>query len=101
MTDNPLKFTMNLEMSTEYSTRSYALTLLQENVNVILLGKDRVRDDIVASQSSRKIIYREMNPGSSSLHSVHVSKHAINEHERVCFTRFHISTHFKVVEVGR
>ena len=100
MADDPLKFVMNLAMNARYSTRSYALGLLQGNVNDIQLGKDNARDEIMASQTSRKTAYREISP-SSSVHSIYVSRHTICEHERVCFTEFHISAHSLAVEVRR
>ncbi len=100
MVDDPLKFVMDLATSTRYSTRSYVLGLLQENIDDIQLGMDKVRDDIMVSQSSRKTTYREINP-DLSVHNIYVSKHTISEHERVCFTRFRISAHSLAVEVGR
>ena len=60
----------------------------------------RVRNEIAASTSSRRMVYKDINP-ELSVHSIYRHKHAVNDIHRISFTQFRVSGHSLVCETGR
>ena len=61
---------------------------------------EKVHSAITASNSSRCLVYKEINP-HFILHDIYKTKHVINEFQRISFTRFRICGHSLAVETGR
>ena len=98
--DDPLLFVMNL------ASRSNTVTgrLVREYMNND--PKDRssvmesVRDNIIRSDSSRRVTYKDLNP-SLVVHEIYRTKHTVDENHRLSFTRFRVSGHSLMCETGR
>ena len=98
--DDPFIFALNLVTGQRYNTRRYVLELVNEDVNDMQVGMGKVKESLLASHSSRRKTYLEMNP-NLTVNNIYMSKHNINERDRISFTRFRISGHSLAVEVGR
>lgn len=69
MDNDPLLFVVNTVINTRFTTRTYALGLLNSNVDDIAVGMETLKYNISQSTSSRRVTHREMNPSLS----VHIS----------------------------
>ena len=61
---------------------------------------ENVRDSIIHSDSSRPVTYKDLNP-NFVVHQVDRTKHTIDEKHRLSFTRFRVSGHSLMCEMGR
>ena len=100
MEDDPLTVAIKTSMENRYQTQPYIAELLSISTNDIENGVREMKDNISNSDSSKRTTYKQINP-DLSVHSVYKSKIPINEHFRVAFTRFRVSSHSLAVEVGR
>ena len=64
------------------------------------IAMEKLKCDISASDSSRRVTHREINP-SSTVHDIYTCRNGIREDLRISFTRFRLSAHWLAVEVGR
>ena len=100
--DDPLGFTLNLILNSRYNTRSYLNNLISDNyVDDCLSDKQVLKDNIMLSESSRRMTYRNTKNTSLSVHEIYTKRYNINEFHRIAFTRFRLSSHSLAVETGR
>ena len=100
MDDDPLVLVIKAVLEARYSTRTYVDGLIQETVDDIQIAKETLQNNIMTSDSSRRVTYREINP-DLKVHGIYSTKHNVPEHERILFTRFRLASHSLAVEVGR
>lgn len=101
MEDDPFALSLRNVMEIQYRTRTYIDDLLSHaNTNDIEVGFNELKTKLLVSNSSRRIVYRDLNP-NLSVHSVYNTKDIVSEHRRVAFTRFCVSAHSLAIEVGR
>ena len=78
--------------------------LVREFIELEPIGIERQRQDMIndirESASSRRQLYKIMNP-LFSVHCVYNCRQSINEVHRISFTRFRLSSHSLVCEMGR
>ena len=74
--------------------------MIHESIDDIRIAKEKLQYNIINSDSSRKVTYREMNP-DLTVHEIYTAKHNVPELERISFTRFRVASHSLAVEVGR
>ena len=72
----------------------------RDNVSDLSVLVGNVHRAIMTSQTSRCIVYRDINP-TMAVHDVYRTRHTINDLHRVSFTRFRVSGHSLAVETGR
>ena len=53
------------------------------------------------SESSRRIVYCNVNNTNLTVHDVYIKKQIIFEAHRLAFTRYRVSSHSLAVETGR
>lgn len=100
MNDDPLMLVIHKVLDTRYTTRTYVHGLIFNNLDDIILTTESLKNDILRSESSRRMTYREINPGLS-VHEVYRVRDSIPERERMSFTQFRLSAHSLAVETGR
>ena len=101
MTDDPLTFALLLLMNTQYNTKNYVRDLLNIDQSPIYDAMERIRRELLHSDSSRRITYRELMNTDLSTHDIYTTRHTVNELHRTAFTRFRGSAHSLAVETGR
>lgn len=98
--DDPLMFTIELvnrdNTTTSRIIREYCIRNVPDSKSLIR----NVYDRIAASNGSRCVVYRTMNPGYVT-HSVYKDRHTVNDRHRISFTRFRVSGHSLCIESGR
>ena len=98
--DDPLMFAVNLAMEANIvpgvAIRNFLNTEVPDSRSLMRCVYER----IAASDGSRCVTYRTINP-SFTVHSVYTERHAINDRWRMAFTRFRVSGHNLAIESGR
>ena len=69
MANDPLSFAINLLFNTRYNTRTYVEELL-DNVNHIDEAMVRIREEVLHSDSSRRITYRDVFDNDLTTHDI-------------------------------
>ena len=100
MGDDPLMFAMNLAREANIVPGVVISNFLSTSVPDTRSLMQSVYERIAASDGSRYVTYRTINP-SFSLHSVYTERHSINDRWRMAFTRFRVSSHNLAIETGR
>lgn len=100
MEGDPLVLVFEIASGNQHQTRNHIHKLLHTVTDDINEGVRELNWNISISTSSRRRTYKEINP-ILSVHSVYETKSHINEHHRVAFTRFRVSSHSLAVEMGR
>ena len=100
MGDDPLMFAMNLAREANIVPGVSIGNFLSTSVPDSRSLMQNVYERIAASNGSRYVMYRTINP-SFSLHSVYTERHSINDRWRMAFTRFRVSSHNLAIETGR
>ena len=98
--DDPLMFAVNLAMEANIVPGVTIQNFLNTGVPDSRSLMRCVYECIAASNGSRCVTYRTINP-SFTLHSVYTERHAINDRWRMSFTRFRVSGHTLAIESGR
>ena len=88
-------------MHTQYNTKNYIRDLLTIDQSPIYDAMERIRRELLHSDSSRRITYRELMNTDLSTHDIYTTRHTVNELHRIAFTRFRVSAHSLAVETGR
>ena len=102
MVDDPLGFVLKLVLNSRYNTRKYLHNLIHDNdIDYCKSEFQGIKDKIIRSESSRRVLYRNFMNSDLSVHDVYTKRHTIIEAHRVAFTRFRVSSHSLVVETGR
>ena len=76
--DDPLAFTINTVINFNTPTSRSIREMLSTDVSELEQTMQRVRNDIAASTSSRRMVYKDINP-ELSVHSIYRHKHAVND----------------------
>ena len=100
MVDDPLMYTILKITSVNNKTSNYIRHLIDDNVDDIFLAQEKLRNNVIQSESSRRITYRHLNFNVDT-HEVYRVKKFINDVHRMAFTKFRISGHSLAVETGR
>ena len=101
MRDDPFVLSLKIVMDNQYRTQAYINELLLDaKINDIEREFNDLKTKLLHSNSSRRIVYRDLNP-DLSVQPVYNAKYSVKEHHRVAFTRFRVSAHSLAVEVGR
>ncbi len=90
--DDPLSFVIKLVGGTNTVTGKLVREFINNNVKTLSVGMDSVTSSIANSDSSKRVIYRDINP-NFVVHNIYKVKHTINENRRLSFTRFRVSGH--------
>ena len=98
--DDPLFFVLNLVKGSNTATGKLVREFINNNVKNLSAAMDRVTSSIAHSDSSRRVIYRDINP-NLGVHDIYKIKHTINENHRLSFTKFRVSGHSLMCETGR
>ena len=98
--DDPLAFAIRAACDSNTHTGKIAKKMIRDEVVDMSKLLENVRNAVVASNTSRCVIYKDINP-DLSVHDVYKEKHIINEFHRMSFTRFRVSGHSLAVETGR
>ena len=102
MFDDPLGFVLKLVLSSRYSTKTYLSNLINNiEINDYHSALQSLKDNIISSESSRRVTYCNVMNTSLSVHNIYSKKHNISEYYRIAFTRFRVSSHSLAVETGR
>ena len=100
--DDPLSFALKLVLNNRYNTRTYLNNLINENsIDDIQSDMQSLKDSIITSESSRRIVYRDTMNNDLSVHNIYSKTHNICEFHRVAFTRLRVPSHSLAVETGR
>ena len=100
MQDDPLSFAIRTVANTNTHTGKLVQNFIANQPPVPTSLVTNVHSLIANSDSSRCLVYKEINP-DFLVHDVYRSRHTINEHHRIEFTRFRVSGHSLAVETGR
>lgn len=100
MTDDPLIFAINVTLNERYNTKTFVSDLLFHHKDDIAVAMESLKQNIILSDSSRKITYKEINPALTR-HELYTCRHGVREDHRLSFSRFRLSAHWLAVEVGR
>ena len=100
MVDDPLIHVMKVVFTTRIPTSKYIENLISGENKSIEEAMSALKLKITQSTSSRRIVYRSMNP-DFYVHDVYTRKTEIPEIHRMSFTRFRVSGHCLAVETGR
>ena len=79
MDDDPLGLAIKTVLGARYNTRNYVHSLIHASVDDTAEAMENLKDSIQNSSSSRRVTYKEMNPGLSVL-NVYLEKHNIPQH---------------------
>ena len=100
MHDDPLSFAIRVTTQANTHTGKFIKELLSNEVPSMTSLITKVHTAINASNSSRCLVYKEINP-SFTVHDIYRKKHVIDEFQRISFTRFRTCGHSLAVETGR
>ena len=100
MDDDPLSLSIKIVLENRYQSRAFVENLIYYEVDDIAEGLREIKANISRSTSSKRVLYKEINPTLSS-HPLYKAETHVREHLRVAFTRFRVSSHSLAVEVGR
>lgn len=85
MRDDPLIFAINTITTERHNSRAYILGLPNDNVDDIFIATETMKSNVNVSTSSRRTVYKEINPGLS-VSSIYTTKHNKARHERKAYT---------------
>ncbi len=93
MEDDPSALSLRTVMDNQYRTQAYINELLlHANINDIEMGFNELKTKLLDSNSSRRIVYKDLNP-NLSVHSAYNTKCCVTEHHRV-------ATHWQLKSEG-
>ena len=98
--DDPLAFTIKITIDSNTPTSRTVREMVFTDVSDLCVSMQKVRDDILNSNSSRRTTYKDINP-HLSLHCIYRDKHAVNDIHRISFTQLRVSGHSLACETGR
>ena len=61
---------------------------------------NNLHQEIINSQSSKCIYYKEINP-NMHIHDIYINKSTVNELERISWSKLRLSAHSLAIETGR
>ena len=99
--DDPFGLVLNLVLRSRYSTKNYVYDLINNGIDDIQHESVLLKNNLSNSESSRRLVYREVMNVNLSVHDIYLIKMNIPEAHRVAFTRFRVSSHSLAVETGR
>lgn len=100
LSDDPLIHVMNIVVEGNCMTARKLRYFINNDVIDLNVTRQVMIDCITTSESSRRVTYKDMNP-DFIVHYVYSQKHTINEHHRLAFTRFLVSSHSLACGTGR
>lgn len=100
MQDDPLVFAIKVASESNTPTGKLINEIIRGERQSMATMMEKVYSAISNSNSSRCVIYKELNP-DFRVHDIYRTKHNINELHRTSFTRLRVSGHSLAVETGR
>lgn len=100
MNDDPLIFAIMETLNNRLNTRSFVYQLINDDKDDIDIAMEKLKRDISASESSRRVKYKEIIP-RLKVHDIYTCRKGTREDLRISFTQFRLSAHWLAVEVGR
>ena len=101
MVDDPFAHAMALIRNTNIPAARFLNNLIENDLDDISQSKNDLSQAVQTSQSSKCVYYREINP-NLNVHAIYSGKHsAINELERMSWTKLRLSAHSLAIETGR
>ena len=100
MMDDPLVLAIRLTLTSRTPTAGCLNTFINSEPPTMSTITNDVYNSIANSDSSRCIVYKEINP-RFIVHDIYKRKHVINEFHRISFTRFRLCGHSLAIETGR
>ena len=102
MADDPLGFVLKLVLDNRYNSRKYVYNLINDHVvNDFKNEYEILKDKLIRSDSSRRVVYRDVINKDLIINDIYTKKNFIIEAHRIAFTRFRVSSHSLAVETGR
>ena len=98
--DDPLAFTIRMTVNSNTPTSRTVREMINTNVPDLSLVMQKLKDEMVNSNSSRRSTYKDINP-DLLVHRIYTLKHAVNDIHRISFTQFRVSGHSLACETGR
>ena len=98
--DDPLAFAIKKVVETNISTSKLIREFITRELITLERHRQSMINDIQMSTSSRRQGYKIMNP-NFSVNNVYSNRHSVNEVHRISYTRFRLSSHSLVCEMGR
>ena len=100
--DSYLQLTINKAIDARSPMGIYIEQLGQSEQDTVLLECQALRDRVNANiESSRRLMYKQLNPDLESP-TLYKSRHiSIPEHHRIAFTRLRLGSHRLKIETGR
>lgn len=98
--DDPLSFVIRTVTDTNTVTGRLVSGYIAREIVDLKVAMGDVVTGIRNSESSRRKIYKEMNP-SYEVHRIYKEKHGTNEVHRLSFTRFRVCGHSLACETDR
>ncbi len=93
MNEDPLIFAIKTTLK---STRSFVYLLINYDIIDIIIAIEKLKSDISASEFSRRVLYKEINP-SLTVHDIFTCRKGTREDLKISFTQFRLSPHWLVV----
>ena len=85
--DDPLGFVLKFVLSNRYTTRTYLKKIIDNYfVDDIECDRQILKNNIISSNSSRRITYFNVMNTSLSVHTIYLNTHNISEFHRIVFT---------------
>ena len=100
MIDDPLIHAVRVTRKNNNSVSRYIRDMLENDMDDILISKEKLKADLALSLSNRMAVYRQIN-SELKVHAIYTDKVTVDELERVNWTRMRLSSHSLAVEVGR
>lgn len=100
MVDDPWLHVVKIVLSSGTATSRYLSNLISNEKDDIGEANELMRSSVLASNSSRKVTYRTLNP-NFDIHEVYCKRLYFNDVHRISFTRMRIGGHSLTIETGR
>lgn len=97
--DDPWVHTVKLVLATNTPTSQFVNDLIYNVKDDLSEGIEEVKQSILESTTSRRLIYKSLNP-SLEVHDVYRAR-CVNEIHRVLFTKLRVCGHNLATETGR
>ena len=98
--DDPLIFVIKTVTETNIPTSKLVKKYISEEAVTLESQRQSMINVLQASESSRRLTYKYMNP-HFKINRVYNTRHSVNDIHRISFTRFRVSSHNLICEMGR
>ena len=100
MFDDPFRYAMLLVRNSRTPTSRFLNDLIDRDVDDIGQSMNNLHQEVIDSQKSKCIYYKRISP-NMHVHNIYSEKSAVNELERISWTKLRLSAHSLAIETGR